>query len=480
MITLFGKTIKSATEIDGEKIKAVIARYEQGQACSKSNDGILFLQQQRSETVIRPTTLSVKEIRELCEDKKIKFKDGYENRVKSYIASDESVDSYGDIIMQNGWDLKDRFKNNPAIMWSHDYYSPNIGSGLKAKIDRGESSKLLIDVLFMDADIYPFADTAFKMVDSGFLKGGSVGFIPTKITEISDDEERSALGLGKWGVVFEKQTLLEFSVTPLGANKNALVQNSLFAEAARKGIISKDELERIKKDDNKDTRVSDSMREMMDKALSMIGDKTFSIPQPETKKVIAYKKYPLEDEAAEWDGGKEVSAADTEDLKIMCTWFDADNPDEKGSYKLPHHVQDGYATNWKAVANAMARLMQTNLPEGERQGVYNHLSKHYADFGKEPPEFGDLKSLADAMQKIGIEWQEEIVDPKSNSMAGSLPAAIETIKDHVSQEIKALLQAIKDQETVEGGIAPSQPTTDVYHDLFSKAKSINQTLSGKE
>jgi len=28
-----------------------------------------------------------------------------------------------------------------------------------------------------------------------------------------------------------------------------------------------------------------------------------------------------------------------------------------------------------------------DLPAEDKRGVYNHLSKHYADFGKEPPEF---------------------------------------------------------------------------------------------
>lgn len=110
------------------------------------------------------------------------------------------------------------------------------------------------------------------------------------------------------------------------------------------------------------------------------------------KGVIPYKKTPLADEDIEWDGAREVRNAEVDDLKIMCAWFDSENPDVKGSYKLPHHRKDSdYTAVWRGVAAAMGALLGArggvDIPDEDRKAVYNHLAKHYDDFGKEAPEF---------------------------------------------------------------------------------------------
>jgi hypothetical protein len=76
----------------------------------------------------------------------------------------------------------------------------------------------------------------------------------------------------------------------------------------------------------------------------------------------------------------------------MCAWYDSDNPDVKSSYKLPHHHASGnHAVVWRGVAAAMAALLGArggvDIPDSDKEGVYNHLAKHYKDFDKEPPEF---------------------------------------------------------------------------------------------
>jgi HK97 family phage prohead protease len=107
------------------------------------------------------------------------------------------------------------------------------------------------------------------------------------------------------------------------------------------------------------------------------------------KKVIPFRKYPLAGLNTVWNAGKEVKKATVEDLRIMSTWFDANNSNVKAAYKLPHHKATGYTTVWRGVANAMARLLQprTKIPPTERRGVFNHLAKHYKEFDKPVPEF---------------------------------------------------------------------------------------------
>lgn len=112
----------------------------------------------------------------------------------------------------------------------------------------------------------------------------------------------------------------------------------------------------------------------------------------EAKGVIPYRDLGKTDEGTAWDAGAEVRAADVADLKLMCAWFKSDEPDVKGSYKLPHHkAAGGHLAVWRGVAAAMGAVLGArggvDIPPGDRKGVYNHLSKHYGQFDKEPPEF---------------------------------------------------------------------------------------------
>ena len=121
-----------------------------------------------------------------------------------------------------------------------------------------------------------------------------------------------------------------------------------------------------------------------------IDEKDFEI-DAEEKGVIPFKETPKAPEGEKWDAGKEVREAEISDLKIMCTWFDSENPDIKTAYKLPHHKASGHSVVWRAVAAAMGALLGARggviIPTSDKKGVYNHLVKHYKQFGKEPPEF---------------------------------------------------------------------------------------------
>lgn len=73
---------------------------------------------------------------------------------------------------------------------------------------------------------------------------------------------------------------------------------------------------------------------------------------------------------------------------------DAD-AEAKSHYKLPHHRQgsSGLETVWHGVANAMARLSSTDMPDDERQATHEHLAKHYKQFGQEPPEYERILAM---------------------------------------------------------------------------------------
>jgi len=113
--------------------------------------------------------------------------------------------------------------------------------------------------------------------------------------------------------------------------------------------------------------------------------------ETETKGVLPFKDLGILPGSASWDGPGEMKRAEVSDLKLICTWFDSSKSDVKSSYKLPHHKAEGHKAVWRGVAAAMAALLGArggaDIPQEDKRGIYNHLKKHYKQFGKEAPDF---------------------------------------------------------------------------------------------
>jgi phage head maturation protease len=87
--------------------------------------------------------------------------------------------------------------------------------------------RLLGDVRFPDAATYEFGDQIYRLIKAGYIKAGSVGFWPLKYSFAEDSDRRP------FGIDFHEQELLEFSVCPIPANQNALVQAAVKSLARR-------------------------------------------------------------------------------------------------------------------------------------------------------------------------------------------------------------------------------------------------------
>jgi HK97 family phage prohead protease len=87
-----------------------------------------------------------------------------------------------------------------------------------------------------------------------------------------------------------------------------------------------------------------------------------------------------------WDGPAAEAAApnDKTVLRYMNAWVDSgEDPEEKGSYKFPHHEGHvGAPANLAAVRNALSRLPQAKIPDADRAAVERHLRAHLDDAAK--------------------------------------------------------------------------------------------------
>ena len=135
------------------------------------------------------------------------------DRTIAFTISTGAIDRDMDTIDVSGWDLR-AYNKNPVVLWAHDHSALPIAKA--TEVTRG-ASRLLAKAEFAT---HEFADTVLQLLKDGFLSATSVGFRPTKF---AFNEERR-------GVDFQEQELLEWSIVPVPANPEALI------EASKKGL----------------------------------------------------------------------------------------------------------------------------------------------------------------------------------------------------------------------------------------------------
>lgn len=133
--------------------------------------------------------------------------------IYSFQASTEKVDSYGDIVVQEGIDLS-RFKKNPIILYQHNSDEP-IGQAVDVRV---EKKGLVADVELAPRGISERIDTIRGLLDAGILKAVSIGFTvkPDGYKAIRNDDNEVT------GFRFLKSLLHEISVVSIPANDDAL------------------------------------------------------------------------------------------------------------------------------------------------------------------------------------------------------------------------------------------------------------------
>jgi HK97 family phage prohead protease len=129
-----------------------------------------------------------------------------------FVASDETPDSYGDIVRAEGWDLK-RYKKNPIVLFNHDSDVP-VGFSPKTYV---EGTALNCIVQLADEGTSDFIDTLYKLMKQRIVRAMSVGFRPPRTWSSCATRTNNFMGLE-----FNGQELLENSIVSVPANPNSL------------------------------------------------------------------------------------------------------------------------------------------------------------------------------------------------------------------------------------------------------------------
>ncbi len=152
-----------------------------------------------------------------------------ENRIIEITVSSDQQDRDGDVIKQEGI-IHDFAK---SVLYAHDYRDNiPIGKIIDYRIAKRKGMKVTIEKhQFPELGKHDLSDQAFNMIEFGALNAASIGFIPLITTRIDSEEERQRLGLGPYGMYFEKIEQLETSWVPVQSNREAI------REAYGKGIV---------------------------------------------------------------------------------------------------------------------------------------------------------------------------------------------------------------------------------------------------
>jgi len=310
-------------------------------------------------------------------------------------------DRDGDIVEPTGAVL-DAYRKNPVVLWAHDLRRPPIGKILPDTIEINRN-RITADVQFDLND--EFARMVFQKYLDGFLKAGSIRFIPLEYEEMVDkDDESRRL---RPGYLIKKWELLEFSAVPVPANPAALARdaddefirkcheaiNPVVGEsiseswddialAWAKSIESNDDVTytsttapdgivRIpwsKQGDELGITIEDDFEEMtmgkvverLEKLQDMVDElreMVQMIIESDQKSVVAFSATPTAPESTNWDknvaltrvrkwassdGSGDKNKINWAKYRRAFAWYDPADAENFGAYKLPHHdVRDG-------------------------------------------------------------------------------------------------------------------------------------------
>jgi hypothetical protein len=205
-------------------------------------------------------------------------------RTYGYVmVSDDLIPPLRDKVMANAWDTREFVYRGSNVLYDHNIQESRPPIGKVTAIQKGVELRkggktfkaLTGDVEFADPGIYAFAGLVQDLVEAKLLSNGSVGFDVMKMRPPSEDEQET-MGMKPFSAVIQKANLIEFSITPLGRDKNArllsadgadLLEEKL-AEFAQAGVHADSVLgefrETLARDRGEATKLSVTVPEMPD------------------------------------------------------------------------------------------------------------------------------------------------------------------------------------------------------------------------
>jgi hypothetical protein len=320
-----------------------------------------------------------------------------ERTITSYITT-KAKDRDNEIVLPSGAILDD-YRKHPVVLFGHNYEELPVGKNLWIKTDeKGLIAKTQYATHKKADEIYEYRKNNYPLAES-------IGFVPISSIQSGkngfNDDVIKKLGLTKEEVdgvhtIYDKWLMLEYSDVPVPSNPEAL------QIAINKGLVH--------------------------------CANYANCARREERMVIPYRRFSMAPLEEEWDAVEEVRKASVINLRVMCTWFDKENYENKTAYKLPHHKASGYSTVWRGVAAAMTAILGgrggVDIPDNDKREVYDHLAKHYKEFDKPVPDFSIKEKEDEEPVYSGDSGENETAVPKESieEDSGKLTEALSEVR----------------------------------------------------
>lgn len=417
------------------------------------------------------------------------------------VATTPALDRYGEVVLPRGA-MIDNFMKNPVLAELHNYQRSSIGQVIDIQI---EEKQVLFDFVFSTDSR---GQELEKKYQDGDMRAFSIGFRgigilklwypwedqPEDLREVSvtlPDGSTASVDLSAYEHVpyriYHKWELLEISPVTVPANPEALLLKE--AEDIVRRAAAADPITRHFVQEEVEEVYAPLIKALEDFEARM-GGADFKVagvvPKHSCPVVeVDWDKTVAKAELAKWASKKNTGKK--EDMNWAkyrkgFAQFDPSDMENFRSYKLVHHtVKDGeLVVVWKGLTLAMSALLRADntVDGGDREAAYEHLGKHYKDFGKTPPVFKEyteeeLKSI-EAEELKAVEGEtlggSTVTDPPEVIETGTASAD----HDKVISLLTQLAGAIKDLgETVQEGFISTSIKLSVIGDVV-EAKQIKK------
>jgi len=167
-----------------------------------------------------------------------------DERADVSVITSGSVDRDSEVVLPKGLDF-DQFRKGPAVQLCHNYTLPSIARCLWIKQDTlgdGSDAWKAKSAYTKRPSDFPegqewLPETTWFYVREKLLNGKSIGFIPTNMRAITPDDLRANPDYADAYCIIDKALVLEYSVCPIGANPDALVEGT--SKMMAKGLKTK-------------------------------------------------------------------------------------------------------------------------------------------------------------------------------------------------------------------------------------------------
>lgn len=209
------------------------------------------------------------------------------------------------------------------------------------------------------------------------------------------------------------------------------------------------------------------------------------------KAVVPYQDLPLASEERSWDadaakarvanwaGGPEKENIDWSKYRKAFLWYDAENAENFGAYKLPiADVINGQLMAVPRAIYAAAAAIQgarggVNIPDSDIPAIKRHLERYYRKMEKEPP-WAEKRSDMDMLLYAVIGASSEI---KAGRV---LSAANRSLVEQAIQALQALLAASEpsDDDTQKSKEPPKNGKSDdhLLDEIINELKNLKEVV----